>query len=263
MSDPLFGANAKLGRAKQHVDIYERDLLAFFKSYSEAKMIHIDFEAPWYAVWSEPFPKPPVGVVLSAGDAINCLRSALDYLVCELVLKSGGEVTQYTQFPIYRAPGKFVEAVSLKNRRNPLAGLDRKGNAWALVERSQPYRSPNPISHPLHVIHALSNTDKHRLLLGQLSFPRFDRIDWLAWNPDAVLLEKKIPALQPVSHENRTDICSLRFDPSGPDPQVRMNGKVPLSPTIGNGDWQFAFTAIGNAHEYVSGILRSAAVLFL
>jgi hypothetical protein len=95
------------------------------------------------------------------------MRSALDYLTCELVLKNGGTVTNSTQFPICEQKSRYERGAGSKT-----AGMDPR--AADLIETLQPYYAPTPSEHPLAVLAYLSNGDKHRTL--QLAFWATDNV---------------------------------------------------------------------------------------
>src|SRR6266567_2648133 len=61
----------------------------------------------------EAYPIPP-GTRLLAGDVLQNLRTALDYLACELVTVNHGTVTSNTGFPVFDDPAKFQSGVGGK-----------------------------------------------------------------------------------------------------------------------------------------------------
>ena len=87
------------------------------------------------------------------GDAINNLRSALEYLARALVLSNGGTPIDgrrgATQFPISSSGPVVVHG-----------GVD--AGALALIQSVQPGPDGLDSGHPLAVLHALSIEDKHR-----------------------------------------------------------------------------------------------------
>jgi hypothetical protein len=102
----------------------------------------------------------PTGISYAIGDCLQNLRSALDYLVRELVLTSNNVPTDHEIFPICKAPKGFKEAV----RRGQLGGIHP--DAVALIELMQPYnRGQNWEKSALWILNELANTNKHRRLL--------------------------------------------------------------------------------------------------
>lgn len=107
------------------------------------------------------------GVVF--GDVLHNFRSALDRLVCQLVLlNTGRECTRENQFPIcsngarYWSIGRNGEP-SLRDRQLKSVADEHK----AIIDALQPYRThglrPNQVK-ALAGLHDFSNIDKHRVI---------------------------------------------------------------------------------------------------
>ncbi len=93
------------------------------------------------------------------GETVQNIRSALDYLIYELVRHTRGRKPRLqTQFPLYVAAGDFY------GRRYQIKELP--GELRRRIRKLQPYQFPDPGTHPLAVLNKLSNADKHRLLLA-------------------------------------------------------------------------------------------------
>lgn len=106
------------------------------------------------------------------GEAVQNMRTALDYLVYELALHSlsGKKLRARTQFPIATTATSYFKTG--RKQVWPLLGEHRRR-----IRKLQPYQfSGDPNSTALATLNRLSNTDKHRLLLtvtrmiGSLSF---------------------------------------------------------------------------------------------
>jgi len=99
------------------------------------------------------FPDTDCGIII--GDAVHCLRSALDQLVAGLWTD---ETTNRTRFPICRTEREWI--------------IDAPGMYWsvppayiAALDRAQPYhRGDSANDHPLAILNALSNLDKHQAI---------------------------------------------------------------------------------------------------
>jgi len=87
-------------------------------------------------------------------------RAALDYIVFDLALHNHGVEKKHTQFPIHSSPQDFPwkldETTGIRKGIDCVKHLNPE--QVALVERFQPYHG-FPL---LHVLHELSNRDKHR-----------------------------------------------------------------------------------------------------
>jgi hypothetical protein len=98
------------------------------------------------------FPKLEWGIIV--GDAIHCLRSAMDQLVYGLAEQKTSE----TAFPICRTKREWIV-------KAPAAYWSLHPGIVALIDRVQPYHDGNAAAnHPLALVSALSNLDKHRTI---------------------------------------------------------------------------------------------------
>jgi hypothetical protein len=158
----LNGVHLKLDRASHHIEALRAEVDAFKQR----------DPAPWdftreqragsgntvenvlYAVIREP---PPLEWALIIGDAIQNMRAALDHLVHELSTPAGRDSPR-TAFPIYDDERSF--------KVNGIPKVETiTGDELLLIERVQPFNSPEPQNDPLAILQKLSNRDKHRLLV--------------------------------------------------------------------------------------------------
>jgi hypothetical protein len=92
------------------------------------------------------------------GEAIQNIRTALDYLVYALVFHARGrKPRKTTQFPIADTAGDFFR---VRYQISELPGELRRR-----IRKLQPYQSKGQRSDTLTLIRRLSNADKHRLLI--------------------------------------------------------------------------------------------------
>jgi hypothetical protein len=108
-----------------------------------------------YLLATDPVIDP--SIPLLAGDPMQNLRTALDYLAYALVVANGKKPHSGTYFPISKnAPGTkgYDESFAGKVR-----GMSE--DAIGLIERLKPYKGGD---HYLWRIHELNNREKHRLL---------------------------------------------------------------------------------------------------
>lgn len=112
-------------------------------------------------------PEPPPLVGLLIGDCVHNLRAALDHIVYALIktnpARPPNTPNRSTMFPIRDTREGYESQV---NKLQRLAGLP--DNAAAVVRALQPYNTRekglNHKAHPLFVLDALENIDKHRRL---------------------------------------------------------------------------------------------------
>lgn len=153
----MTSAQRKLKRGIEHVETLCGETSAFEDGDAYLFEAERELRSPQEAVYRcfAVERKPPPGHwPLLAGEAIQNLRSALDHLVYE---KSGGN--RQTQFPIFTDACEF----------QVLGGRMMKGVPKAVrasIESVQPYRfmPEDAAQHPLALLSALSNLDKHRVL---------------------------------------------------------------------------------------------------
>jgi hypothetical protein len=245
MSSSLAGAFAKLGRADEHLKSLVKEIERIDDAQPKPSVVYIEFEPPRHVVRVRATPgiseEERMQLALIEGDAVANLRTALDYLVCELVrLEGRRQPGRQNAFPVCTQKRQFDRAVRAPKypKIGPLYGLQINGDAWAFIEGAQPYKDPDPDIAGLAVLARLSNRDKHRALYVQMAFPGLDAMDDLVgWNADAMLVDRGV-ILGPLSEEQPTDIAWFEFDPAGPDPDVHVKGRLPVDPTFGDDELQ-------------------------
>jgi hypothetical protein len=159
----LDGVRLKIDRAKKHLDEFH----VAWKAHTEIST-HVTLDS----VEEQPEGRrctlsitsgnlsPDLG--LPVGDAVHCLRSALDHLMCQLAIAAGDPTAcDSTQFPIF--------AEDIPKYRQRMKGWIKHTSlaAQTEIEALQPYqrRPMDPFSDPLWILSGLDNIDKHRLLL--------------------------------------------------------------------------------------------------
>ena len=159
--EPLRGVEAKLRRAKEHTDYLKEEINRFTQSDQHRYPTERNADGSEYVgrVFFDPIPDPiRWGVIV--GDIAHNLRSALNALAWQLVIKAGGRPDFQTEFPIFKDAGLFRVGVKTK-----LRGVSDE--MLAKVEAVQPFQlSPERVTkHALWLLHDLNNMDKHRLIL--------------------------------------------------------------------------------------------------
>lgn len=171
MTLELDGSYAKLDWADKHLDELQRKLATGMgdqpyrvrsEFYPEADVLVGRLIVPIPLIW---------GVM--TGNIIHNARSALDYMIRQLVKKAGNvpkDGPGGNQFPIFdaRPDGGFTRRV----RNSMLAGVADADRA--AIKRLQPYiteNNPDSPRNPLRDLAALSNVDKHQDLVGSVLNP--------------------------------------------------------------------------------------------
>src|SRR5689334_7092437 len=102
----------------------------------------------------------PVQLPLIIGDCIQNIRSALDYLVGELVLAANRKPDEHHAFPVCNTPEAFKES----QKRKRLTGLSKE--MIAEIEALQPYIVGARLrDHAFWILDRLCNINKHRRIL--------------------------------------------------------------------------------------------------
>ncbi len=162
---PLDGVRFKLTRAQEHADTLNEKITAFLERKPYLTGIDVN-EDTWEFTLTmkvRETPNPYWGVYV--GDFLHNVRSALDHLMCALVLANGKRVTKQTQFPIFTDKYRF-EVIGEPMMRGA------SSEARAVIEELQPYHRLHPDEHPLEVLRVFSNKDKHQLLFGAIITPK-------------------------------------------------------------------------------------------
>ena len=152
----------KIDRAKKHL----RDLKTVKENFINSSPFTPGFrpdERPeneglnvWFMTNIEPIPEE---ISALAGDAIHNIRSALDHLICQLVLSEGNSVSHQTAFFIFRT-AQIDEAIFQRR----VSGVSQQ--AKDKIRTLEPYKDGQ--GHSLWVLHELDIADKHQGLITTL-----------------------------------------------------------------------------------------------
>jgi hypothetical protein len=214
----LSAVDLKLDRAHKHIQTFSRDLKTFLKSNpppfdfrtKEPRSSNKSGEYVLYAIVRQP---PPRELALPIGDAIQNMRTALEYLAYELSSPRARKEGK-TAFPIFEDECEFK-----------VRGVPRiksiKGDERALIERVQPYAATKIASNdPLAILRRLSNLDKHQLLVPMIAAVDL-RESWIG--SDNADIRFTYIARGPVKHDTKI----VAFTATPQNPAVKMN----VSPT--------------------------------
>lgn len=170
----------KLERAKKHLQELENALTSFdeLNPCFLVKDVVLDDGRQFFRAKFAIDPPPSLGII--AGDAVHNMRSALDWLVCQLSLLNGADTLTGVEFPIFASIpiGKLKNSFDYKIRF--LSDEDKQS-----VEIIQPYHTGNKSKlQRLWLLQQLEITDKHRGLIvkGMIMFIRFPKIPGLIKN---------------------------------------------------------------------------------
>jgi hypothetical protein len=171
MSNPEPGYRLKLRRAKEHLDAIDMETRGFTEHNLGGA---VSFEAEPKDKWTifrrgyvEP-PDPRWGTLL--GDFIHNARSALDNLVCAMILRQDPDASlEHAAFPAYEGRKQWNAGIINRDRSTdgpaPTDGV--AAEVLAAIEESQPYHIKGTATRkraPLLRLQTASNLDKHRTL---------------------------------------------------------------------------------------------------
>lgn len=264
MTHPLDGARDKIDRSLYHLNaLIEQMPDAAFYADAITLRQELDPKASTIRVYFDHIPDIPRDWALIAADALQNLRTALNYVAWELAVlnlaRTGQkrEPDRYTEFPIADSPARFpnryvadldpVHVAKIKDMQpySPAFMANLKAEIAAGLDPEMLART----NHPLAKLRDLSNGDKHRTL--RLLYLGTSRQSWGAnTSTDCEIIHTTYSlVLQLVPNTE----C-LRFDVrvTGPNPKVNVNHTLvprlafdsgpPLLSTIQN---------VGSAVNYV------------
>lgn len=148
----------RLDRADSQVEHLHVLTAAWIENQNLHLGYHHDEDAGIYTIQILGFKQPPVEWGVIVGEVIHNLRAALDNTIYQLVILNGTQPPKdnHLQFPIASQPGGW----KLHGGGN-LRGASQK--VIAAVEQCQPFNATER-PHPLELLAALNDIDKHRLV---------------------------------------------------------------------------------------------------
>jgi hypothetical protein len=202
----LAGVRAKLRRADELRTAYDELFESYLQTHPYSILFEFDPDTGWHVFRWVVVQEPPLeDLSLIFCDILGNLRSALDYMVWQLVLKGGRKPGRQTGFPIVR-----------RERDWPVQGaaaLKGVGEEWAeLIEAMQPFqRLERPELHPLAILEHVNNLTKHRFLpAAVLTVENFGYLINVADVPEGERFESQEHLDRPV--ENGGEVARFRTE---------------------------------------------------
>jgi len=160
MQTSIDGCRAKIARAKELIEVLDSELSTILSDGRYEIVSEHEFQQRRFVfrLHGEQF---PLRISVLAGEIIHHLRSTLDHLIWAGAHKVGlsSDKLRRITFPICATPAKFKEAV----KNGALSGVsDTLKN---FIESLQPYRTPDPSTSIVQILHDLDIIEKHRLLV--------------------------------------------------------------------------------------------------
>jgi len=166
MALDLSGSWAKVRRAKEHANALEAAVSnpsKFYRPEDWGADAQFQRKARYFSVrLTGPDITLPLRWSVWIGDILHNMRSALDHLAWQLVQDGrcpNPKMRELVQFPIYSDRTSYNKMLDKR-----LPGVSRA--ALKIIRTRQPYlRGKRAADHPLALLAAFSNADKHRLVL--------------------------------------------------------------------------------------------------
>jgi hypothetical protein len=194
----------------------------------------------WGVFYCEKVAEIPMRFSLLAGDLVHNARSALDYLIYQLVCLEGNEPTKRNAWPVF-SEKPVGHALSRYNAA--LMGI-KNAHVLNMIEWFQPYQMPtNPLRENLALLADLDNIDKHRLIRPGV-----------AVITDAVATHEAVVSAGEVKEGN--EIFRLR------EPAPTGNGYVGCKYEMAFWDQQATVAKLSELIETIKGVIEKFAPAF-
>jgi hypothetical protein len=155
--DRLVALRIKFARAQEHRAAWSRALDEWVATLPYGVRGEAD-PSGWFVIRlvAREFPPPELSLIFA--DMISNLRATLDHIIWALVEESGNATHDKLTFPCVLDRKDWPS--SLRSR------LLNVPPQWIpAIEQAQPFAAPDPRRHPMHILHRLDITTKHRLLI--------------------------------------------------------------------------------------------------
>lgn len=237
----LDGCREKSRRGREHLEALNGAMLGYLRSEPKPYTVRGEFDPNRREyVFVGKIVRPMSDAVLwgvMLGDVLHNFRSALDHLVCQLVLlntrKLGG---QDNQFPICSSGARYWSIGrngQPSTREFRLRGVSDEHRA--VIDGLQPYRAQDPpnLIQPLAALRDLSNLDKHRLVHPTLVAVDVRSSDDFGLISNADAGDMLGQELGPLTEDGETEILCVKFSCPGPNPEVTVEGELPMGTGFG------------------------------
>ncbi len=239
ISDPLFACRAKIARAREELQLLDKDIAGFIANFREGDAYTVvperdpDTREEVHRIrLAEPVPLVRWGI--ATGIIVHLSRSALDNLIDLLTVRYTGHRLPRTEFPVFWDRDKYFEVrkdgtPAPQSGANKVSGVDPA--AAKRIEELQPYN--HPAGYRENLLWALNefwNMDKHRVPPVVATGAFADRMRLTRTRtPETMSILLRRPML-----EDKAEIARFAPDPDPKAPYMKVD--LDLSPEIGFGD---------------------------
>jgi hypothetical protein len=160
---PFDGIDEKLKRANENIRNLDAEIGQFFNAGKYPVLPDIQSELFLEAVNYHRSRTIPLRLSVLAGEVIHHLRSSLDHVVWLLSTPAyRRKCPKMIEFPIYES--RPVNEKKLAGFNGKIEGI-ASPSTKSMIERIQPYNTPDPIESPLLIVHKMDIVDKHQELV--------------------------------------------------------------------------------------------------
>jgi hypothetical protein len=229
----IAGCRAKVDRAETAVEELASEWTAWLATDPYPSRVDVDHDMGEHRLYLDFSTPLPLSFPVRIGEIAHDLRSALDHLVWReaveiLRREPTDDEARKIAFPIWRTRVAFKKS-KIQGYVSP--------DAWTIIESHQPYDRGKPKrSKALGLLHWINRIDKHRLLHGgTVHIGYFNTLSLVDFDSDARLIEAPVWGnVLGLPLKRETKIAWLRFDPEGPDPNVRVKRTPSVNVSYGN-----------------------------
>jgi hypothetical protein len=236
--------DAKMVRAKEHLDTLHSEAGVFFKSTNRKFIAKSDGRRAWIVHYVENS-IPPIRLGVLLGECVFNMRSALDNLVCGLIRTVDSHAPcKGTSFPIFSAEEDWE-----KYWKECLKGVEPA--AQKMIRDLQPcFRMrAAPKNDPLSMLNVLCNSDKHRAVTLTLAYSHDVTIKVYA-NDEKVYV---VRATEPL-YVGDVHTIPLDLDPASIQPSARVETSgtdILIIRQVGPWEQRPVWSVLTDLYEYV------------
>jgi hypothetical protein len=258
----LLSPRLKLERAQEHIEAFHGELSAYMKRHPHRLSTKRQNDG-WEVVSIEIVRPMPERIPLIAGDAVHCLRSALDHIVYAI---GKGAKKRSGYWPICIAEDDYLLPRGKPPCERP--GMRDEGLAAVpeglrtIIDEAQPYHGGDRAEeHVFAVLNRLDNADKHRIVQTALAVVRHPG-DIKRTHPTKddgkTLTTEWLGIDQPLRMNKKTELLRWKTDP--PSNEVYVTYTPSLGVVLGErASWEHITRAQSNIYKLVE--LIESAVL--
>lgn len=258
--ESLRGVEAKLERAKEHLESLEAQIAVFLRGQPYSLVENLDRKTCTYTVKARIKRQPPLRIATTAGDCIHNLRSALDHMIVGLCIDAGtwpedDEDGNGKRKRPFRPRFPICDTEDFWNNvhKGNLKGLSDA--AIAQVRAFQPYNGymgGSPQSHPLWHLETWWNRDKHNLLVPAFGYIEdFTKLRYLTTGVGEIVAEELLPPEETVDDD--TNLLKVTYAFCEPHSKVEMCGNVTFDIALQNTPPLDVY--LTEMYHYVKGIV--------